>query len=340
MTKKADQRYRFSFRKLEPKHFIKRDVLLDQLCKAMLEFRNELSNRSMLKVVQLGDFVDLWREQELVKGEAVNSTVRRILNDNPEAHTRLIGTGAESLTADLVRGNHDWRISESDDMQRAKPAHVYAVEGKETVLVTHGHFFDWVEDFQDELQEAFVEAFGPKVDPDKNELDRTKTRKKDIFIDEEESFWGIADDETTGPQGEAPIVVTREDQSLPTQVNVWVTKGTFDFEKVVKGHKLMAQALTYAKGLRKGTDRHVNKLELSRALPDLRTMVIGHSHFARICIHSEIDAAASRFVLVDCGAWIEYTRFGKKVFPACQIGVLCGGDVRIYQLDPHEDLLH
>ena len=41
-------------------------------------------------------------------------------------------------------------------------------------------------------------------------------------------------------------------------------------------------------------------------------------------------------VLADCGAWIEScVRPGKnKPAPSCHLGVLTGGDLRIYQLDP------
>jgi flavin-dependent dehydrogenase len=40
------------------------------------------------------------------------------------------------------------------------------------------------------------------------------------------------------------------------------------------------------------------------------------------------------------GEWIDYARFGKKVVPSWQIGVLCGGDMRVYQLDPYKRLYH
>jgi hypothetical protein len=41
-------------------------------------------------------------------------------------------------------------------------------------------------------------------------------------------------------------------------------------------------------------------------------------------------------VLMDCGAWIESCRFAgeRAAVPSCQVGILCGGDARIYQLDP------
>ena len=76
-------------------------------------------------------------------------------------------------------------------------------------------------------------------------------------------------------------------------------------------------------------------IELASALPELRTIVIGHSHQARICLHRDAHDPGNNLVLVDCGAWIESAQFGDAVVPSCQIGMLCGGDMRIYQLDPH-----
>lgn len=338
LSHESDDCYRFSFLKLEPGRSVKRAVLLDQFCQAILDFRNTLADPRMLKIVQLGDLVDLWRENE-IKGDTLNTMMSRILDDNPEARRRLVRKGAESLKPDVVQGNHDWRLSKSHELRRANPAHVYKVDGKKTILVTHGHFFDWIEDFSDELQEFFVETFGRSAKPRKHQLDRKKSHPKEDLIDEEETFWPD-DNETTGPQGAAPRVLTREEESdhLPAEVNVWVTRGTFNLEKMIEGHRLLPRALTYAKRLRAGTKRYVNRLRLSGRLPHLQTIVIGHSHYARICIHYEWGTPAKHFVLVDCGAWIGYARFGNTLVPSCQIGVLCGGDMRIYQLDPHPRL--
>jgi UDP-2,3-diacylglucosamine pyrophosphatase LpxH len=284
---------------------------------------------------------DLWREGEPA-ADKVNATVNRILKDNPEARTHLVRTSADSLQADLVRGNHDWYMSKSTQLNRAKAAHVYAVDGKKTILATHGHVFDWIEDFPDEFQGAIVERFGVKATPGKPELDRRLLREKEMFIDEEETFWGIAEEEDTGAQGDPPRILTREEESddLPRQVNVWVAKGTFNLGNIRKGHRLMPRALTYARELRKGTKLFRKKLNMSGKAPNLRTIVIGHSHHARICIYSERGAPDKRLVLADCGAWIEYARLRNTIVPSCQIGVLCGGDMRIYQLDPHKRLYH
>jgi hypothetical protein len=172
MSKAFRGGYKYHFRKLEPKKSIKREVLLDKFCNEMLEFRkNDLPDPRMLKVVQLGDLVDLWREGPEGKKVKVIPTVKRILKDNPEAVRYLVRRSADSLQADLVRGNHDWDMSESEQLKRAKAAHVYTVDGKKTVLVTHGHVFDWIEDFPDEFKEFMVKKFGRKAKPGKAELD-------------------------------------------------------------------------------------------------------------------------------------------------------------------------
>jgi hypothetical protein len=101
---------------------------------------------------------------------------------------------------------------------------------------------------------------------------------------------------------------------------------------------LLPKALEFAAGLRAGSPDHLRAIELASALPELHTIVIGHSHQARICLHHDAHDPGNNLVLVDCGAWIESAQFGDAVVPSCQIGMLCDGDMRIYQLDPHARL--
>jgi hypothetical protein len=64
--------------------------------------------------------------------------------------------------------------------------------------------------------------------------------------------------------------------------------------------------------------------------PDLKVVVIGHSHHARI-VHDE----PAGLLLVDTGAWIEsFSAPGVPKTPNRQLGAICGGDFRVYQLDP------
>ena len=142
-----------------------------------------------------------------------------------------------------------------------------------------------------------------------------------------------------GSEGTAPIVIAHEDEELPEVVNVWATAAASEERTLTQSHGLLPKALEFAAGLRAGSPDHLRAMELASPLPELRTIVIGHSHQARICLHRNAHDPGNNLVLVDCGAWIESAQFGDAVVPSCQIGVLCGGDMRIYQLDPHARLM-
>jgi UDP-2,3-diacylglucosamine pyrophosphatase LpxH len=325
VSRPADEAYQYTFLKLEPDRFIQRNVLLDRVCGTMLDFWNDLPQGRFLKTVQLGDFLDLWREKEFAQDD-ITGLVARILDDNPEARRRLVRRGTESLEPDILLGNHDLKAGESNELKRARRAFTYKAGTGSPILVTHGDLFDGLETLlDDELQEWFVEKFGPGVSASQYVLDRTIDRQ---------------DGQLGGSEGAASIVIEHEDDDvgLPDWMNVWVTIAPSEEELLTQSHRLLPTALEYARGLRSGLQPYLDKMGLATALPDLRTIVIGHSHHARICIHRDREDSANNLVLVDCGAWIEFSRFGADIVPSCQIGVLCGGDMRIYQLDPHERL--
>jgi UDP-2,3-diacylglucosamine pyrophosphatase LpxH len=325
VSRAADEAYQYTFRKLESGRFIQRHVLLDRVCGAMLDFWNDLPQGRSLKAVQLGDFVDLWRENEFAQDD-ITGLAARILDDYPEARRRLVRRGTESLEPDILLGNHDLKMAESNELKRARRAFTYKVGTGRPILVTHGDLFDGLETLlDDELQEWFVERFGPGVPAQQYTLDRTLDRQ---------------DGQLGGSEGAAPIVLEQEDDDvgLPDWVNVWVTVAPSEEALLTQSHRLLPTALEYAGGLRSGQQPYLDNMGIAGALPDLRTIVIGHSHHARICIHRDREDPANNLVLADCGAWIENYRFEDQVVPSCQIGVLCGGDMRIYQLDPHENL--
>jgi len=69
----------------------------------------------------------------------------------------------------------------------------------------------------------------------------------------------------------------------------------------------------------------------------LTTLVIGHTHHARLVVHEDGD---DLFALVDCGAWIEncVTADDPAPRPSAQLGVLGDDEIRIYQLAPRRKL--
>lgn len=333
MSAAGDARFRYGFRRIDRNEWLRRDVLLDALGAALLAFWNrDLPDTIRLRTVQLGDFVDLWRERRH-SDEDVTAMVARILGDNPVARARLARFApADPLTlqTDLLVGNHDERARDSTDLGRARRAFVYGVGGRRTLLATHGDLFDGVEQLApDKLQSWLVRNFGENVDGGVYRADRTGLH---------------VPGETTGAQGAAPIVVDEaEDSALfPDWVNVWVTRRGMSDLQLERGHELLPRALRWAKRLRDGAASALDPLGLVAAERELRTIVVGHSHHARICVHRDPADAAGDLCLFDCGAWLEEMYFGADKdddrVPSCTIGVLTGGDARIYQLDPAASL--
>ncbi|MFQ5848710.1 MAG: hypothetical protein ACE5IQ_13700 [Candidatus Methylomirabilales bacterium] len=325
LSQPGERDYRYGFRRLKGSRYVKRHVLLDRVCGTMLDFWNRLPRGRSLKVVQLGDMLDLWRENER-RQDDMTALVARILDDNLEARRRLVRRGRQSLEPDVVLGNHDLRMDRSIELRHARRACTYKIGNRRSLLATHGDLFDPVEiATPDKLVEWAIEKFGRSASPGTNALDRTTERHTDGMV---------------GPQGSPPIELEDEAASdvLPDWVNVWVTVAPCPEDDLRDSHELLPIALQYATGVRSGTKGTLRRMRLASSLPDLRTMVIGHSHDARICIHRDRDKPKNGLVLVDCGAWLEFSRFGPSTVPSCQIGVLCGGDMRIYQLDPHDSL--
>ena len=324
LSRGAEAQYHYSFHAIEPGRFVQRDVLLDRLCGVLLEFGQQLPPEHTVKTIQLGDFLDLWRENEFAADD-VTALVARILNDNPEARRRLVRVDAASLEPDVLLGNHDLKMLHSIELSHARRAFTYAVGDRRSLLVTHGDLFDALEGLlDDDLQDWFLERFGGGVSAHRYALDRTIPQPEEQIM---------------GSEGTAPVVIAHEDEELPEVVNVWATAAASEERALTQSHGLLPKALEFAAGLRAGSPDHLRAMELASPLPELRTIVIGHSHQARICLHRNAHDPGNNLVLVDCGAWIESVQFGDAVVPSCQIGVLCGGDMRIYQLDPHVRLM-
>ena len=173
LSRGAEAQYHYSFHAIEPGRFVQRDGLLDRLCGVLLEFAQQLPPEHTVKTIQLGDFLDLWRENEFAADD-VTALVARILNDNPEARRRLVRVDAASLEPDVLLGNHDLKMLHSIELSHARRTFTYAVGDRRSLLVTHGDLFDALEGLLDDnLQDWFLERFGRGVSAHRYALDRT-----------------------------------------------------------------------------------------------------------------------------------------------------------------------
>jgi hypothetical protein len=326
----AERLYKYGFRKLTPKHHIARDALFSEFGQRLLALGETLADHTKLVTVVLGDLIDIWREENQ-SDEDVTSMVRRILDEFPDIQNLLLKMGAGSLRARLLLGNHEiWDrdgVIDSIPLARARKSHLLTVGGATPILATHGHTFDGLEAMHDDLlQEFFVERFGPLVSGKIRRLDRSADRKHAT--------------PNSGPRGDPPQILENLDQAelLSDWVNVWATNQLARPADLKQSHRFLPGVLELAEGLRQGRQSALDSMDLGDEgpLPDLRAAVIGHTHHARISVHKDTQSPDRDLVLMDCGAWIESCRFSgeRGAVPSCQVGILCGGDARIYQLDP------
>jgi len=327
----AEKRFKYGFRKMGDGSTVDRDSLFEELAQSLCKVWIKFGRKQTLSTVQLGDSLDLWRENHS-NAQDVQSMIRTIQHDHPAIQNRLLARGAGSLNAKLTIGNHEiWGSDgtfQSIDMARAKRSKMLKVGTKRSVLALHGDLFDNLENFlPDNIQSWIVRNFGP--------LASMKTYKADRGAEKADPGGD------GGYEGGPPRELTYEDQSgtLPDWVNVWQTNAGSSEDQLKESHGLLPVALETANGLRNGSESSLTLMDLNKygAIPDLRTFVIGHSHRPRLCVHLDGALPENNLVLADCGAWIEAIEIGGRSVPSCQLGVLCGGDMRIYQLDIKRD---
>lgn len=337
ISAERSSKFRFGFDRIHDTRWIDRGALLDALAGALLGLEAGLPSDVAMKTVQVGDFVDLWRERRLNAPdglvEDVQTMVSRILSGHPEVRARIARNAASgSLGADLLLGNHDPDSRASIDLARARRSHSYPVGSKRTLFTTHGDLFDPLElQMLDAVQRFLVRNFAQDVVGSVYAADRTGAHVAGTIV---------------GSQGSAPLIVNapEDDATWPDWVNVWVTRADVSTDDDLRdSHELLPLAVEKAALLRAGDAAALADFGVSSGLPDLRTMVVGHSHQARLCVHRDPADAANDLCLVDAGAWIEEMHFGPGKdddrTPSCTIAVLAGGDARIYQLDPADALM-
>lgn len=337
MSAESQKRFQYGINQLAPGRTVPRSAIFNAVTERLVRLREDLADSVNLVTLALGDIVDLWRE-DTSKQEDIGAVVQRALRDFPEVDERVVTFGPASLRARLLIGNHElfgqkggWN---SAAFTRAKRSHLLAVGSKRPLLVTHGDLFDDLEvTLPDKVQAYFVREWGRKVKGATCKPDR-RDQAKDATAN-------------SLPQGGPPTVLKDLDgvDMLADWTNVWVTNQRAKPAELKPSHKYLNKTLAAAGQLRAGQPKALGEFGLDGQGPltDLRAVVIGHSHHPRLCVHRDLANPENNLVLVDCGAWIGSSRFRtdrpeapKETVdvPSCHLGFLCGGDVRIYQLDP------
>lgn len=268
-------------------------VYIDLLRK-LLELRKK-QDKYALTICQLGDFVDLWREN-------VNDP-RSILSDFQGVRDYLYGGGKEnSLNASFLLGNHDAEIARVPNLSPMWHFRLFFPdENQPKVYVTHGDVFDWIEKLPNSLQKWAVHHFSPKEEkPPKKLKKMVKFKKK------------------------------KSQQMDPTQVLQAARMKIVEMDSTLDD----IPHSTSHKHLEKCSQR-VEMMNKEQGL-NLTAAVIAHTHKPAI---ATLEEANRFFVLMDCGSWQgKYQENDSEPKANCQVGVVCGNDFRIYQLDPNTDI--
>lgn len=285
-----------------PKTGFKLKTDLIRFLKALAAFKN--ANPGELQVFQIGDIFDVWR----VSGPGGSKwKVDDISADHGEVLSLLLFGPPMGCRASILAGNHDYDLHNLSEWNAPRfwflndsPA------GTADALAIHGDCLDFAENFFPDALQEFGVKLAKQASSGQHELDH-------------EDLQDVLALNDTISRKDVPIGVARADLRSgagPGGERFNLVPWTKTVGKVGKYYEA---ALSIAK-------------ELQPRGRDIRLVICGHSHDARIVVGERGDGAP--FVLMDCGAWLGECRFETTSpwRPSAQVGVLVGNDARIYQM--------
>lgn len=279
--------------------------LLTALAGALTELRAKRADDETIAVYQLGDFLDLWREDPGLDDKLEVGS--RIKDDHEDLVSALLDS---NLKTRFLLGNHDFDLYRWPDYgawERRYYLPDASVQAPSLILL-HGDIFDWVELMPDKVQDVFVYLFAPHLSP----TDYSLGQMKDLI----KQSHGRRNYRTyiRAPKPVTVGLMGKDMETIPDRWNIQ-TEGSSSPEN----QKFLNSAYECCQKANKNYG--VN----------LRAAVIGHTHHARIAVREDDSGF---FVLIDCGAWIENCKAedGSQTAPNAQIGALSANEVRIYQL--------
>lgn len=284
-------------------HFVLNDeikLFLKRLTELKADRRGELS------VWQLGDLLDVWRA---LGDRDPKAKIDEITANFAEACDFLRNSPPHGVRAEIMAGNHDYVLR---DLAEWEAKRFYIFENSDPtggdVLVLHGDVFSWLERIVPDKLKEHVVQLARWVSSGKHELRH----------DQEDA---VAELNRDLPTGDKPIGAF-EPELLGDSQN---SKDAFN---VIDGDKGDEHAPN------KEFFNHAGKLaiELKKHGHNVRVVVIGHTHWARLVAGDRGDGQP--LLLMDCGAWFGRCRLALNAdwIWSSQIGVLVDDDLRVYQL--------
>jgi hypothetical protein len=264
------------------------------------------SNGCALRAIQLGDLFDLWRDGNTTAPD-------NIIADNVHL-TEMLYSYPDGLLARLVVGNHDLGMAGT-----ANWSFRYLLPNDaagDFCLALHGDWFDPIlhNILPQWLQSFCVMLGGPIPQPETHAI----AAMRQAMVVESNQAGQFKDRIQLATSAS---IGTPMDAAAPLPKEYNVTRANDP-----NVHPFLAAAVQTVRSVRTAAGGHP-------AWPTIRLVAIGHTHFARLSLDD--SAPGDPIVLLDCGAWIEKYDDGTGIArPNCQIGIVAGNDVRIYQLDP------
>ena len=271
---------------------------------ALIKTRDHLKRENhRMTVTQLGDFVDLWRES--LEGP---KSAKDIIESFPDIRDRFLRKSEDSVSARLLLGNHDLEVRKAAIFARARMSHYLPGTGW-TLMATHGDIYDHMELFlPDVIQNVVLQILGRIPKPGTSSMQKLMDLQRKYPPNDNQGDATFAEMGDAGPD-------------LPSEFNVITVT---DEQKRQKTHKCLPLAIKAAENLRTVEDPGGNLIA-----PQLKVMVLGHTHHARLVVDKIDD-----LILMDCGGWVGNYRVGQQPKrPNHQLGAVCGSDLRIYQVD-------
>jgi UDP-2,3-diacylglucosamine pyrophosphatase LpxH len=277
--------------------------MLSAVLEALIALKAGAAPGERVVVFHIGDYLDLWRES---LDPAEPDVARRIKQDHPRLADLLED---RRLNAHFLLGNHDfdlYQLAAYNNWERR----FFIPDAAPGVLIMHGDYFDPVErEVPEVLRDIGVYLFGRSHQAGTAILAHMASRAHQ---------YNASKDFAGGIQLKqaAALGATRAGEAANGDFNVQREGATVD-----GGLLFLDQAC--AECVRANQADGIA----------LRTVIIGHTHHARIAVKTMPDGTP--FTLIDCGAWIENCKDanGDEAFPNAQITALSANQARIYQLD-------
>ncbi len=298
-------------------HFNCYDLLV-RLARQLREFKQLcVASNTACEVYQLGDFFDIWREipdylAHKKMDEELPTYIEKLEEDRYAIYKEM---RHPDLNVQFILGNHDFDIHYIENYLNDELSYYLpGLEDNCPVAVTlHGDLFDIKERMIPETFKHFaVYYFGPYVKG--HTIDIGQLREARIATHKGKDYQNFIQE---APQIHLENMKQVASNSMIPEDNfnvmeVGVTKDSNDLRFATQSREFI-QMINEETGW------------------DLRFVVIGHTHHARIVI----DETGGDFsALIDCGAWIQRCEGEgyKGSMPSAQIGIIYNNEARIYQL--------